>query len=161
MLAGGAAEASTPRVAVSDFTGPYAGKVRAGVVKALSPSMRVVGYDRARAIVQGDVATGRRKRWTLRLAVKGLDGTPVEQRSYKLKKPQIDRKVATAIARDVRAAVRSAPEPKAGAQPAQGLTVAQAGGPLSDMTPTQPRYCSGSGSRAALINRSARRPGSR
>ncbi len=137
MLASGAAEASTPRVAVSDFTGPYAGKVRAGVVKALRPSMRVVGYDSAKAIVQGDIATGRRKRWTLRLAVKGVDGTPVEQRSYKLKKPAIDKKVATAIARDVGAAVRSTPEPKAGTQPAQGMMVAQSGGSLSDMTPTQ------------------------
>src|SRR5258708_3308907 len=110
-MAAAPAHAGKTPVAVSDFTGPYAGRVRAGVAKAIEGRVKVVGYTRATAIVNGDVATTRKKRYTLRLAVHGVDGDAATERRYKLKKPVVDRRLALVIAKDISQLARAVPQP--------------------------------------------------
>jgi hypothetical protein len=101
ILLTGTASAAELRFAISDFSGPFSGPVRTGVVRALEGKVKVVASSEAQVRVIGDVSSAPRKRWILKLTVRGANGTPGPERRYTLKKPEIAGAMAATIARDV------------------------------------------------------------
>lgn len=126
LLLGAPARAEeAPRVAVSDFTGPYAGQVRVGVVKAIEDKVQVVGYKEARVVVDGDVSQAGKRAWSLRVVLRTATGAGATEKRYRLRKPEVDTRLATVIARDVAEAVAELPA----AAPADAPAVSSAAKP--------------------------------
>ena len=92
--------ADVPRVAVNAFTGPFAGPIRQGVLSALEGKVELTGFAGAQAIVDGEVGTGGKRKYVLRLTVRGKG-----DRRYALAKAEVDPSTKDQIETDVLALI--------------------------------------------------------
>ncbi len=111
ILLGAGAEAraaDVPKVAVNAFTGPFSGPIRQGVLSALEGKVELTGFVGAQAIVDGQVSPGGKRKFTLKVSVRGKG-----DKVYALAKAEIDPTTKDQIETDVLALIvgPSAPAP--------------------------------------------------
>jgi len=97
-----------PTVAVREFSGPGAARVRAGVVAALAGKARVRSAASADAVIEGEVAK-KGRRWKVTLTVReAISGRQVDQVTFMLSRPALGRGTKKRVGKKLAALIREA-----------------------------------------------------
>ncbi len=131
VLIGGGAEAraaGVPKVAVNAFTGPFSGPIRQGVLSALEGKVELTGFVGAQAIVDGQVTPGGKRKYLLKLSVRGKG-----DKSYALARAEVDPDTKEQVETDLLALIVG-PAAAPAVTPAAAVTAVRPSG-LDDEAP--------------------------